>query len=91
MVYNQLVPSMFYCETTHGMKEAILDVVKEMVDEYSNLNIRDYPSIEGRIIGSVPSGTMINIYGTFYGEDSPWYVINYNGIVGYVSGDFVAV
>ncbi len=35
MVYNQLVPSMFYCETTHGMKEAILDVVKEMVDEYS--------------------------------------------------------
>ncbi|MGN0605337.1 MAG: SH3 domain-containing protein [Oscillospiraceae bacterium] len=62
-----------------------------MVDEYSNLNIRDYPSIEGRIIGSVPNGTMINIYGTFYGEDSPWYVINYNGIVGYVSGDFVAV
>ena len=35
MVYNQLVPSMFYCETTHGMKESILDVVKEVADEYS--------------------------------------------------------
>ncbi len=62
-----------------------------VITENSGLNIRSYPSLEGRIIGSVPQNTVINIYGTFYGNAGNWYVINYNGIVGYVSADFVAV
>lgn len=62
-----------------------------MTDPGSNLNIRSYPSLSSSIIGSIPSGTTINIYGTFYGEVSVWYVTDFNGITGYVSGDFVAM
>ncbi len=62
-----------------------------VITQDSGLNIRSYPSMEGRIIGSIPKDTVINIYGTFYGAENNWYVTNYNGIIGYVSADFVAV
>lgn len=62
-----------------------------VITQDSGLNIRSYPSLNGRIIGSVPKDAMISIYGTFYGNDNNWYVINYNGTIGYVRADFVAV
>lgn len=53
----------------------------------SNLNIRDYPSLSGKIIGSMPdvANVMIN------GETDGWYVVNYNGIIGYSSSQFITL
>lgn len=53
----------------------------------SNLNIRTYPAMNGRIIGSIPDGASV----TIYGRTGNWYVIFYQGITGYVNADFVSV
>ena len=53
----------------------------------SNLNIRNYPSLSGTIIGSIPNGTTIMIDG----ETNGWYVVNHNGTVGYSSGEFISI
>ncbi|MBQ8725275.1 MAG: N-acetylmuramoyl-L-alanine amidase [Oscillospiraceae bacterium] len=53
----------------------------------SNLNIRSYPSMNGRIIGSIPDGAKV----TVYGKTDNWYVIFYQGVTGYVSGEFLSV
>ncbi|MGN0613947.1 MAG: SH3 domain-containing protein [Porcipelethomonas sp.] len=53
----------------------------------SNLNLRDYPSVGGRVIGSIPDGATVTIYGSTDG----WYVVSYNGKTGYASGDFIVV
>ncbi|MDE6783863.1 MAG: SH3 domain-containing protein [Ruminococcus sp.] len=51
----------------------------------SNLNIRDYPSMEGRIIGKIPNNAAVLITG----ETGNWYVVTYNDIVGYASKSFI--
>ena len=51
----------------------------------SNLNIRSYPSMSGRVIGSIPNGATVMINGT----TGNWYVVGYNGITGYSSSDFI--
>lgn len=53
----------------------------------SGLNIRSYPSLRGRIIGSAPDGATV----TINGETNGWYVINYNGLTGYSSSEFITV
>lgn len=53
----------------------------------SNLNIRSYPSMNGRLIGSIPDGAAV----TVYGKTGDWYVIFYQGITGYVNGAFLSV
>lgn len=53
----------------------------------SGLNIRNYPALTGKIIGSAPNGATV----TIYGETNGWYVINYNGIVGYASSQFITI
>ena len=53
----------------------------------SNLNIRDYPSLSGNIIGSMPNGATVMINGALNG----WYVVNYNGITGYSSSKFITL
>lgn len=53
----------------------------------SNLNIRNYPSLSGSIIGSMPDGTNVMING----ETDGWYVVNYNGIIGYSSSQFITL
>lgn len=53
----------------------------------SNLNIRDYPSLSGKIIGSMPDGANVMING----ETDGWYVVNYNGIIGYSSSQFITL
>ncbi len=52
-----------------------------------SLNIRQFPSVNGNIIGSVPEGASV----TVYGKTGNWYVIFYQGITGYVNADFVDV
>ena len=53
----------------------------------SNLNIRSYPSLSGSIIGSMPDGASVMING----ETDGWYVVNYNGIIGYSSSQFITL
>lgn len=54
----------------------------------SNLNIRDYPSTGGQIIGSIPDGARLTVYGDV---GNGWYVVHYNGITGYASSQFIVV
>lgn len=53
----------------------------------SNLNIRSYPSTDSYIMGKIPNGGQVNIYG----ETDNWYVVKYNGITGYAAMDFIEV
>ena len=53
----------------------------------SNLNIRSYPSLAGKIIGSMPDGATVMING----ETNGWYVVSYNGISGYSSSDYITL
>ena len=50
-----------------------------------NLNIRDYPSTDGTVIGTAPNGTVLQIRGRY--ED--WYVVNDNGLLGYASSRYI--
>lgn len=58
-----------------------------VVTDGSNLNIRDYPSMEGKIIGKIPNNAAVLING----ETGNWYVITYNNIAGYASKDFILI
>ena len=58
-----------------------------VVTDGSGLNIRSYPSTSAAIIGSVPNGTSVTINGMTDG----WYVVDYNGIIGYSSSDFIVI
>lgn len=53
----------------------------------SNLNIRNYPSMEGEIIGKIPNNAAVLING----EVNGWYVVSYNNIVGYASSDYILI
>lgn len=54
----------------------------------SNLNLRDYPSTGGKIIGSIPDNARVTVYGD---AGNGWYVVSYNGKTGYASGQFIVV
>jgi len=54
----------------------------------SNLNLRDYPSTGGRIIGSIPNNARVTVYGN---AGNGWYIVSYNGKTGYASGEFIVV
>lgn len=51
----------------------------------SNLNIRYAPSTSSRIVGSIPNGAEVTVYATI----PDWAVVGYNGIVGYVSSQYL--
>lgn len=51
----------------------------------SRLNLRSYPSMSGTVLTQIPDGTQL----IFYGETDGWYVTNYDGKTGYVSGEFI--
>ncbi len=53
----------------------------------SPLNLRSYPSLSGNVIASIPDGASVTIYGTY--ED--WYVVDYNGQLGYANAAFINV
>ncbi len=50
-----------------------------------NLNIRSKPSLSAPIIGKAYNGSKITVLGKWL----DWYVVNYNGIVGYASANFI--
>ncbi len=49
------------------------------------LNIRNGPSTNAPVIGMAPNGAVVNILE----QVGDWYRINYNGIDGYVSGQYI--
>lgn len=51
----------------------------------SNLNIRQYASINSKKLGLIPRGSKINVYGE-YGN---WYSVRYGKVWGYVCKDYV--
>ena len=56
-----------------------------VTDYNSGLNIRRYPSVSSEIIGFIPNGAEIEIYG----KDGDWYVVGYNGVTGYAYSQFI--
>ena len=50
------------------------------------LNVRDYPSIQGTILTTFPANTEIQVYG--FTADG-WAQFDYNGGYGYVHGDYI--
>ncbi len=49
------------------------------------LNLRESPSLESRIIASIPNGATINVLG----DSGEWYAVEYQGNDGYVSKVYV--
>ncbi len=49
------------------------------------LNIRSAPNTESEILGQIPNGTEV----TVTGQDGNWYTVQYNGIAGYVFGQYL--
>ena len=58
-----------------------------VVTDGSNLNLRNYPSIQAQVIARIPNGSEVTIYGNV----NNWYVITWNGLTGYVSSEYVVV
>lgn len=51
----------------------------------STLNIRSFPSTASAVIGKIPNGSVV----TIYGQTGDWYVIKYGSIVGYAARAFI--
>lgn len=51
-----------------------------------NLNIREKPSMEARVITTAPDKSSILILGKW----ENWYVVNYNGYIGYANGKYIS-
>lgn len=51
----------------------------------SRLNLRSYPAFSGKILTQIPDDTQLILYG----ETDGWYVTNYDGKTGYVSGEYL--
>ena len=49
------------------------------------LNLRSGPSTDSAVLTQIPNGTPITVCGEWNG----WYTVSYNGLEGYVSGQFV--
>ncbi len=51
----------------------------------SNLNVRYIPSLAGNIVGQIPNGSEVVVYATL----PEWSLVGYNGVVGYVSSQYL--
>ena len=52
---------------------------------YGTLNLRSYPSSTGAVIANMPGGATVTVYGEWQG----WYVVHYQGQVGYAAAAFI--
>lgn len=76
-------------ETTQSAGEVtITDYKATMYSTTVTLNVRSEPSQEGTKLGMVGQDTPLSVTGKC---SNGWYRIDYNGGVGYVSGDYVTV
>ncbi|MCQ2407263.1 MAG: SH3 domain-containing protein [Oscillospiraceae bacterium] len=51
----------------------------------SRLNLRSHPAFSGQILTQIPDDTELILYG----ETDGWFVTNYDGKTGYVSGEYL--
>ena len=51
-----------------------------------NLNLRDRPRADAYIVTRIPDGARVTVYGAY----EEWYVVGYNGYVGYAAGQFIS-
>lgn len=49
------------------------------------LNLRDAPSMDGTIIGSLPTGTAVNVHSV----ESDWHQVKYNDVTAYASSEYL--
>ena len=54
--------------------------------EGSPLLLRAYPGLDGAVVGSIPNGASVRIYGSFQG----WYSVSYDGQLGYAAQAYIA-
>ena len=59
----------------------------KVVTSTGNLNIRSRPDILSTVIASAPKGAVL----TVLGQQKNWYTVNYNGIVGFASADYIDI
>ncbi len=52
---------------------------------FGTLNLREKPDRTSRVIASMPDGAPVTVSGQWQG----WYVVNYRGLVGYASSQFI--
>jgi N-acetylmuramoyl-L-alanine amidase len=50
-----------------------------------NLNVRYAPTITSDIVGKIPNGSEVVVYA----QVPDWTLVGYNGVVGYVSSQFL--
>ena len=55
--------------------------------EGSALRLRSYPGIDGEIVGSIPNGESVQVYGSYQG----WYSVGYDDQLGYAAQAYIAV
>ena len=53
--------------------------------DYGTLNLRRDPSSSGKVIANMPDGASVTIYGEWQG----WYVVHYDGYVGYAAAAYI--
>lgn len=59
-----------------------------MVDvDWGSLNIRSRPDLQAPILARAPDGAYLSIINLWQG----WYLVNYNGTIGYASRDYVTL
>lgn len=55
--------------------------------ESGSLNLRGAPSISGAVLASIPNGAAVSVLGSYNG----WLSVNYDGLIGWVRSDFIAL
>lgn len=54
----------------------------------SNLNLRESPKKEGKLISTIPNNTVIDVVAKIR---NGWYKVSFNGTLGYVSGEYITM
>ncbi|MBE6964153.1 MAG: peptidoglycan hydrolase [Ruminococcaceae bacterium] len=52
---------------------------------YGTLNLRSYPSSTATVLANMPNGAEVRVYGEWQG----WYVVHYQGYVGYAAAAYI--
>lgn len=82
---NLVVSLADYFDIPFNMPSDTIKTVMVSTPYGGNLNIRERPDINSRIIGSVPNGSVLS---AFY-EDDEWTLIRYGNITGYVNNKYI--
>ena len=53
----------------------------------SDLNLRDYPALTGAVVGRLPRGVTVTVYGQYQG----WYSVWYGDTAGYASAAYIQI